>query len=113
MKAMVAVLKKDIAPRFDLTLEAVFVDIKAGKVKGEPRTILISRPSGEDLSALAVKEGVDVVVCGGIDEVHYDFLVWKEIRVIDGVIGPFDEALEVLAAGSLEPNAILAGAKAD
>jgi len=112
MKVMIAVLKKDVAPRFDLTLEAVFADIKRGKVQGEPRMILISRPSGEELSGLAVKEGVDRVVCGGIDQVHHDFLTWKDIEVVDGVIGPWEEALAALAASDLRPNAILAGASA-
>lgn len=110
MKVMIAVLKKDVAPRFDLTLEAVFAAIEDGRVSGEPRVILISRPSGEELSGLAVKEGVDVVVCNGISQVHHDFLTWKDIEVIDGVIGPFEKALKALATGKLEPETVLEGA---
>ena len=109
-KVMIAVSHADVAPRFDLTLEAVIAAVAEGGVEGEPRVLLISEPSGDELCALAVREGAELVVCGGIDEVHFDYLGWKQIRVIDGVIGPWQQALEQLAEGRLEPGAILSGA---
>lgn len=110
MKVMIATAHDSVAARFDLTVEAVIADVADGGVSGSPRELLLSEPSGDELCALAVSETVDVVICGGIDEVHYDYLLWKKIRLIDGVIGPYREALQLLAHDRLKANAVLPGA---
>jgi predicted Fe-Mo cluster-binding NifX family protein len=107
MKIMIAVSDRDVAPRFDLTVEAIIAQVENGELMHEPRELVLSEPSGDELSGLAVSEAVDLVVCGGIDEVHYDYLTWKKIRVIDGVIGPYSQALDSLRDDSLSANAIL------
>jgi len=110
MKVMIAIFRNDVAPRFDLTVEAVFVKLENGSMTGEPRELLLSEPSGDELCGLAVSEAADLVICGGIDEVHYEYLNWKKIRIIDGIIGPYQEALELLLQDRLTPNAIMPGA---
>lgn len=107
MKVLMAVSKDDIASRFDLTVEVVIIKADEGVVFPEPRELLLSEPSGDELCALAVNEAVDLVVCGGIDEVHYEYLMWKKITLIDGVVGPYREALKLLADGLLAPNTIV------
>ncbi|MEK6535924.1 MAG: hypothetical protein AABZ63_00350 [Actinomycetota bacterium] len=110
MKVMIAIFRNDVAPRFDLTVEAVFVQLENGSIIGEPRELLLSEPSGDELCGLAVSEAADLVICGGIDEVHYEYLNWKKIRIIDGIIGPYQVALELLLQDRLAPNAIMPGA---
>lgn len=90
-----------------MTVEVVIIEVDDGVVFPEPRELLLSEPSGDELCALAVNEAVDLVVCGGIDEVHYEYLVWKKITLIDGVVGPYQEALKLIADGLLAPNAIV------
>ncbi len=109
MKVMIAISGGDVAPRFDLTVEAIIVDVENGEISHEPRELVLSEPSGDELCALGVGEGVELVICGGIDEVHYEYLSWKKIRIIDGVIGPYQEALKLLGKNALAPNAILSG----
>lgn len=112
MKIMIAISQNAVAPRFDLAMEAVIAESRNGSLTGDPRVLLISEPSGDELCALAVGEAADIVVCGGIDQVHHDYLVWKKISVIDDVIGPHEEALRRLLKGKLTPGMILPGAVA-
>jgi predicted Fe-Mo cluster-binding NifX family protein len=80
---------------------------------GEPRTIILPHRSAEELSDLIVKEGVQCVVCGGIEDSFHKFFLWKKITVIDGVIGDHSEALERVIAGELRPGAVLPSARGE
>ncbi|MBI5870752.1 MAG: hypothetical protein HZB44_07335 [Actinobacteria bacterium] len=109
MKVMIAISGSDVAPRFDLTVEAIIVQVENGELTHEPRELVLSEPSGDELCGLAVSEAVDLVVCGGIDEVHYEYLAWKKIRIVDGVIGSYIEALDFLREDRLAAGTILPG----
>ncbi|MCK5231186.1 MAG: hypothetical protein KAR13_13015 [Desulfobulbaceae bacterium] len=90
-----------IAPRFDLATEVLLAIIHKGKVEGKPREILLSRLSGEELCGLIVKKDVTHVICGGIEEGHYQYLTWKGVDVIDQVIGKARYALRLAKTGQL------------
>ncbi|MBW1749364.1 MAG: hypothetical protein JRJ37_01410 [Deltaproteobacteria bacterium] len=45
----------------------------------------------------------------GIEEQHYQFLTWKKITVIDAVVGPYADVLELAMNNNLEPGSILPG----
>lgn len=107
MKILVTLQNNDIAPRFDLTTEVLIARITRGKVSGEPRTILLPGPSSDELCSLAIKEEVSLVICGGIEDAHFQYLIWKKIEVIDRIIGPADEALALAIAKNLQPGAII------
>lgn len=109
MKVMIAISGTDVAPRFDLTVEAIIIQVENGEFSHEPREMVLSVPSGDELCGLAVSEMVDLVICGGIDEVHYEYLTWKKIRIIEGIIGPYSEALNFLKDDSLAANQIMPG----
>jgi len=111
MKVLVATSGDDVAARFDLTQEVAMVHLESGVLLGEPRMLLLPRCSGEDLCALAIKEQVSVAICGGIEDVHHEYLGWKSIRVIDSVIGPWAEALRLFSEDGLLPGTILSGAR--
>ncbi len=111
MKILITVRKNWVAPRFDLTSEVVIALCEDQHILGSPRTILMTRPSAEELCALIIKEGINTVICGGIEESHLQYLAWKKIRVIDSVVGPYAEALKAAVAGFLQSGTILPGAK--
>jgi len=104
------VRKNDLAPRFDLATEVLIAQAEEGKIRGEPRIILLPRTSGEELCGLIMKEDIATVICGGIEETHYQYLVWKKIQVVEGIIGPCEEALRLFLSGGLKPGTILPGA---
>ena len=90
-----------IAPRFDLATEILIFRIDNDNEIGEPRTIIMERPSEDGLCQMVVEENITDVVCGGIEEVHYNFLVWKKTKVLDGVIGDWRTVLEKMQSGEL------------
>jgi predicted Fe-Mo cluster-binding NifX family protein len=110
MKILITINKDEVAPRFDLASEIQITETKAGKITGEPRIILLTGSSGEDICALAIKENISLLICGGIEDAHYQYLKWKKIKVVDGVIGPYEQALLSAMKNDLKPGAILPGA---
>jgi predicted Fe-Mo cluster-binding NifX family protein len=110
MKILITIQTNEVAPRFDQTSEILITETQGEKITGEPRIILLPGTSGEDICSLATKENIALVICGGIEETHYQYLKWKKIKVIDGVIGPYEQALNFTLANNLKPGAILPGA---
>lgn len=109
MKILLTLRDKDIAPRFDLTTEVLIAETDQQKTVGSRRNILLPGPSGDELCSLIIKEDISLVVCGGIEEAFFQYLVWKKITVIDRVIGPAEEALGLAVAGRLKTGAVLRG----
>ncbi|OGR02232.1 MAG: hypothetical protein A2511_05950 [Deltaproteobacteria bacterium RIFOXYD12_FULL_50_9] len=113
MKILLTLRDNDIAPRFDLTSEVLIVDSDHGNVVGNPRNILLPGPSGDELCSLIIKEEISLVVCGGIEEAHFQYLGWKKITVVDRVIGLAADALRLVLAGRLKTGAVLRGSQVD
>ncbi|WP_028583659.1 NifB/NifX family molybdenum-iron cluster-binding protein [Desulfogranum mediterraneum] len=109
MKILVTIRGNFVSPRFDLTGEVMVVSCYNRKLLEEPRSIILSEFSAEQLCDLALKENVGIVVCGGIEEQHYRFLTWKKIKVIDSVIGPYPTVIQLVAEGALQAGTILPG----
>jgi predicted Fe-Mo cluster-binding NifX family protein len=106
MKIMITLFENDVAPRFDLTREIVLVDLNSEQGLTNEKTIVLPRASSEDLCYMILREEVDVVVCGGIEEEFHDYLTWKKVNVIDNVIGPWSWALTCLQDSRLASGMI-------
>lgn len=109
MKIIMTTRGDFIAPRFDLSSEVVVATYYDQQMLEEPRSILLDDVSAETICDIALKEKVSILVCGGIEEQHYQFLTWKKITVIDSVIGPHTEVLQRAITNSLEAGTILPG----
>ncbi len=108
MQKMMVLIQGDfVAPRFDLATEVLMVQFDKGNVIGEPKMIIMERSSDEALCQMAVEENITDIICGGIEEVHYNFLVWKKVAVLDAVIGNWRKAVEKGVAGTLSQGEIL------
>jgi predicted Fe-Mo cluster-binding NifX family protein len=107
MKVLITIHNNSVAQRFDLASEVLIAVHDGKQVVGEPRTIIMSRPSAEELCNLIIKEDVDTVICGGIEERYCKFLVWKKINVLDSVIGDYAAALDMAGCGHLVSGAII------
>jgi hypothetical protein len=75
----------------------------------DPHSLILSNVSAELICDLTLKEKIDVVICGGIEEQHYQFLTWKKITVFDFVIGPHADVLRLAMDNTLKPGTILPG----
>ena len=107
MKILITAQGDFVAQRFDLTAEVVIATLEGGVLLGKPRTIIMDRPSPEDLCNMIMEEKIALVICGGIEDRHYQFLTWKKIMVIDYVIGDHESVLKKAVAGELKPGDII------
>ncbi|MGD9818279.1 MAG: NifB/NifX family molybdenum-iron cluster-binding protein [Desulfomonilaceae bacterium] len=107
IKILVPLLGDDIAPRFDLAPEAYIALVDDNKRIVEERTIVLSEASAETLCRMILDERITMVICGGIEDEYYQYLVWKKVSVIDSVIGSSSKAIELAIEDALSPGSIL------
>lgn len=106
-KILITVWNDDITPRFDLTSEVVVATIgDDGSIK-DNKNIVLAHESAEELCQLILDSEIETVICGGIEEKFYEYLVWKKIEVFDSVMGPWESALENYGLGNLKAGSIL------
>lgn len=106
-KILIPIQGDFVAPRFDLATEILVARYENGRCTAEPKTIIMERPSDEGLCQMIVEENITDVICGGIEELHYNFLVWKKVTVFDGVIADWQTALDKALDGTLKQGDIL------
>ncbi len=106
---LVALHRDAVAPRFDRATEAWL-----GRIDGEgglarSRTMVLASATAEELCRIILTENVTTVVCCGIEQEFHDYLTWKRITVLDGVVGGRDAVIGALLAGTLKADAVLGG----
>lgn len=105
-KILIPVQGDCVAPRFGLATEIIIAFVKNNELIEAPREIIMEKPSEEDLCNLIISENITEMVCGAIDETHYNFLVWKKVEVFDGVICDWKHAIERTIAGTIKSQGI-------
>jgi len=113
MKILITAQGDFVAQRFDLTAEVVIATIENGRLVGKPRAIIMDRPSPEDLCNMIMEENIATVICGGIEDRHYQFLTWKKIVVIDFIIGDHESVLQKVITGELQAGDLLPLSRSD
>ncbi len=106
-KLLIPIQGDFVAQRFDLAREVIIVNHYDKSIIGEPKTIIMNTASAEELCQMIVEENVTDVVCGGIEEQHYNFLIWKKVAVLDSIIGGWQEAIDKVIAERLQQGTIL------
>ncbi|MBI4961829.1 MAG: dinitrogenase iron-molybdenum cofactor biosynthesis protein [Desulfomonile tiedjei] len=110
-KLLIPLLGDDVAPRFDLAPEALIAVIHSESGLIEDRTIILPEASAESLCHLILAEKVDTVVCCGIEDEYYQYLIWKKLKVIDSVMGPYVRVLDKAMKGTLSSGDNLLGSR--
>lgn len=105
-RVLIPLSGNDVSPRFDLATE-VLVASFYNSGADDQRTIVLSHASADELCRLVLAENVGTVVCGAIEDEYYRYLVWKKVRVVDWVIGPYERALAGLRDNRLQAGDIL------
>jgi predicted Fe-Mo cluster-binding NifX family protein len=106
-KVLICLYGNEVSPRFDLTREVLIAIIgKDAAVSGE-KEVVLPQASVEMLCHMILSEGIQVVICGGIEEEYYQYLKWKNVKVLDSVIGDCKAVLQRLAQGGLKSGDIL------
>jgi len=106
-RVIIPVHGAEVAPRFDLASE-VWIGIQGPDGHFlEERTVVMPQASAENLCQLILSEGAQIVVCGGIEQEYFDYLVWKKITVYDDVIATVVAVKKALVEGTLRAGAVL------
>jgi predicted Fe-Mo cluster-binding NifX family protein len=106
-KIIIPLFGNDVAPRFDLASEVVIIscDKKGGNC--EERVLVLPKSSAEQLCHLILTEEAQTLICGGIEEEYYQYLTWKQVNVLDSVIGDWRHVLQVFKKGRLRQADII------
>lgn len=105
-KIMLPLYLDEVAPRFDLSTEAMIVTISGGNVVEEERTVVLAQASAEKLCQLILVENISILICGAIEDEYYQFLKWKKIGIYDSVAGPATLAFESWMNKTLKNGAV-------
>jgi predicted Fe-Mo cluster-binding NifX family protein len=106
-KILIPLYGNEVAPRFDLATEVVITSWRNHQKETEEKIVVLSQASAEQLCHLILTEGIDVVICNGIEEEYYQFLAWKKVQVVDSVIGPWQTVLKHYFEDRIRPGDIL------
>ena len=71
------------------------------------KMVVLPSASAEKLCQLIIAEGVQTVICSGIEDDYFQYLTWKKITVLDSVIGSSQQALDRFVAGTLKAGDVL------
>lgn len=112
IKVLIPLFGDDVAPRFDLAPEALIAAFRPDRGLIEERTIILPEASAEALCHLILTEKVDMVVCCGIEEEYYQYLVWKKLKIIESVMGPYTRVLDRVMMGKISHGDNLLGSRA-
>ena len=97
----------EVAPRFDMAIEVLTAKFAGSEKVFDEKVLILPEASVERLCHLIISIEETTLICGGIEQEHLDYLTWKQVEVIDNVIGPSDEALKRFAARRLVAGEIL------
>jgi predicted Fe-Mo cluster-binding NifX family protein len=73
----------------------------------EERVLVLPKSSAEQLCQLILTEEVQTVICGGIEEEYYQYLTWKQVHILDSVIGDWHHVFQAFKEGRLKPADII------
>jgi predicted Fe-Mo cluster-binding NifX family protein len=106
-KILIPIYEDEICPRFDLAAEALIVSRLEPSGEIDEKVVVLYNGSAEKLCHHILTEGIRTVICGGIEEEYYQYLVWKRVEVFDSIIGPWRDALDLYLKGELKPSGSL------
>ncbi len=106
-KILIPLYENDVAPRFDLATEVLIISGVGNADSRDQRLVVLPRASADQLCHLIITEGIQTVICSGIEDDYFQYLTWKRIEVIDSVIGSSKAALKRFVDGTLKPGDVL------
>jgi predicted Fe-Mo cluster-binding NifX family protein len=112
-KVLITLYGNDVAPRFDLTTEVLIASVTEEGAVGEEKTMVLPQSSAEKLCHLVLTDGIQTVICGGIEQEFYEYLTWKKVVVVDSVIGSLERVLQRFGEGRLKAGDILLSSGAE
>ncbi|MCJ7774455.1 MAG: hypothetical protein MUP22_15130 [Desulfobacterales bacterium] len=106
-KILITLYGNDVSPRFDLTTEVLIVSLDKELGTHEEKVVVLPQSSSEQLCNLIIKESIQTVICGGIEDEYYQYLKWKKVQIYDSIIGSYKNVLHRFFEGVIQPGEIV------
>lgn len=106
-KLSIPVHHEGIASRFDMATEVFVIELDENMNVLAKKTIVLPRSSADELCYLMLAEHITTLICGAIEDEHYQFLKWKQIAIFDSIIGGWSDALDRWRQNTLQSGDVL------
>ena len=103
MKIAIPIFGNRISPRFDFSPEMWIIDVEGGEVVRQEKLPTANLNLPQRLEQIT-SNGVDKVICGGIDGYCQSQLGSKGIDVVQDVIGEAEIVFDLFMRGRLRPG---------
>jgi len=103
MKIAIPIYENRISPRFDFSPEMWIVEVERGEVVGQEKLSTANLNLPQRLEQVT-SNGVDKLICGGIDSFSRNQLGSRGIDVVQDVIGDAGIVIDLLMRGRLRPG---------
>ena len=100
MKIAIPIFENRISPRFDFSPEMWLIEVKGGKVVGQEKFSTANLNLPQRLEQIT-SNGVDKVICGGIDGFCQSQLGNRGIDVVQDVTGDAEIVFDLFMKGRL------------
>jgi predicted Fe-Mo cluster-binding NifX family protein len=100
MKIAIPIFENRISPRFDFSPEMWVIEVKRGKVMGQEKFSTANLNLPQRLEQIT-SNGIDKLICGGIDGLSRDQLGSRGIDVVQDVTGDADIVFDLFIRGRL------------
>src|SRR4030043_574294 len=103
MKIAIPLCGNRISPRFDFSPEMWIIDVEGGKVVGQEKRPTANLNLPQRLEQIT-SNGVNKVICGGMDGFCQNQLGSRGIDVVQDVIGEAEIVFDLFMRGRLRPG---------
>jgi predicted Fe-Mo cluster-binding NifX family protein len=103
MKIAIPIYENRISPRFDFSPEMWIVEVERSKFVGQEKFFTANLNLPQRLEQIT-SNGVDKLICGGIDSFSRNQLGSRGIDVVQDVIGDAKIVIELFMRGRLRPG---------
>jgi len=106
MKIAIPAFQSKVSPRFDTAQELVLLEVVDGNVIHRERQPLQADSAAGKIKIL-LEQGVDTLICGGIDRLSQQQIGFNRIEVYSWVTGEIDDAVSCFLRNGLNSGTIL------
>jgi predicted Fe-Mo cluster-binding NifX family protein len=103
MKIAIPIFGNRISPRFDFSPEMWIITVENGELVNQEKLPMANLNLPQRLEQIT-SNGVDKVICGGIDGFSLNQLGTKGIDVVEDVMGEAEVAFHLFIRGRLRPG---------
>jgi predicted Fe-Mo cluster-binding NifX family protein len=103
MKIAIPIFENRVSPRFDFSPELWIIEVESGEVVSQEKFPTANLNLPKRLEQIT-SNGVDKIICGGIDGLSRNQLGSRGIDVVQDVIGDAEIVFDLFMRGRLRPG---------